>query len=190
MDSFVAVPGFGFIHRSSCKRATDVPSTAVGKKKKNFNCHQRVVRWCATARRRFSTSGVACAPHALPFLCHSKWSRARADGRRLRRRLVSPTVRRHQIDLSLAACFVDAMSSTPSAQRAVVQFYLKQGLVQAAARASSQGQVQVQETPLVTRVPGPPMGVGITNPSFASASRRTVVTLGEAAVGFRRLLRS
>jgi len=146
-------------------------------------------RWCASARRRSSTLSAACAPHARSLFCHSKWPRLRADGRRLRRRLVSPTVRRHQIDISLAACFVDAMSSAPSAQRAVVQFYLKQGLVQAAARVSSHGQVQVEETPLVTRVPGA-RALGSDTPSFASASRRTVVTLGEAAVGFRRSLRS
>ena len=67
-----------------------------------------------------------------------------------RRSAFAPTVGLHQqfadIKLDLFPCFVDAMSSTPLAQRAVEKFYLKQGLVQAAARASScaQGQVQVK----------------------------------------------
>jgi len=104
-------------------------------------------RWCATARRRFSTSSVACAPRArLPF-CHSRWSRVRADGRRSRRRLVftngSQTSNSTFSPVSSTRCL-----PPPSAQRAAEKFYLKQGLVQAAARASScPGQVQVKNAP-------------------------------------------
>jgi hypothetical protein len=96
----------------------------------------------ATARRRFSAwMSRALRVRAHFFVIESGVSCA---GRRLaaRQRLVSPNGSR--TSNRPFPCFVDAMSFAPSAQRAAEKFYLKQGLVQAAARASScQGQVQV-----------------------------------------------
>jgi len=96
-------------------------------------------------------------------------------GRRLaaRQRLVSPNGSR--TSNRPFPCFVDAMSFAPSAQRAAEKFYLKQGLVQAAARASGcQGQVQVNASRSARAPPARPEGT-----SWASqVLRRTVVTRG------------
>ena len=143
-------------------------------------------RFGVGSRRR----AVACASRARLLFCHSRWPRARADGRRSRRRLVCTNG------------FADISRPFPLFRRrdAFHPLSAKGGgkilhptiLHQTRTRASRCKSIKLR--PRSSASQERPSWPGRVSPgargTSSSASRRTVVTLEEAAVVLRRPLRS